>query len=217
MTPEKWERIARLLKAGPVSDRAAARQLGVRAQAVAAVRWDLGVPPFQRQRRQGWTQADFDEFAVPVRGGHKRWRGRTTDGVPRAGTNRTAYQLAFRLHHGREPVGPVWVVCQLKRCVEGAHLEDGVMRSEAVAPGDPRDLSGLTELPSAATWRGLDVVAVRAALGEKSMPPYPPLNPQEQRLGFRFRPAGMSFVELAVRLGLHPKTLTAWRNREGAA
>ncbi|MER6976015.1 hypothetical protein [Streptomyces carpinensis] len=199
---EKWERTARLLKAGPISNGAAAQQLRVRKQFVRQVREDLGMRPYWL-RRDPWTLADYEELSVPVGGGHRMWLGRhSTDGVPMAGKTQTAYRLAFRLHYGREPLGRCEGTCTRKACVAGEHQEDDVMRAAE---------------PGRLTYRGLDLVAIRKALRGK--PPYPPLALPEQRMAFRLADPAvglvreeLAVVELARRLGCCDQTIRRWRD-----
>lgn len=202
MSPEKWERIARLLKEGPVSNREAARRLRASTGTVAKVRADLGMAPYVVHRSEGWTARDYEELSVPLRGGHVRWRGRhSPTGAPMAGKELTAYRLAFRLHHGRDPVGRVTGTCRMKRCVAGAHLADAVVRAA----------KSVTESPAQATYQGLDMVAIRRALTGPA--PYPPLTLAEQRAGFRLAASSASVSELAGRLGLSERTVQRWRTQ----
>jgi hypothetical protein len=205
MNPQLWESIARLLKAAPISNREAARQLGVHARLVAEVREDLGLRAFLVHRQ--WTRDDFEEMSVPLRGGHRRWRGRCSHhGVPMAGRRLSAYQLSFRLHHGRQPVGKVLGTCRLKRCIEGAHLADDVLRAAA------KDPSALTELPAEATFQGMDMVAIRRCL--RGPQPWPKLkDPREKRFAFRFSDPAMSAAELGRRLGVRTETVQRWRTK----
>ncbi|MEU1853650.1 hypothetical protein ABZ499_31400 [Streptomyces sp. NPDC019990] len=133
---EARERAAELLKANPVSNDAAAALLGIDRKIVAEVRATLGIPRALPPRKQPteWTREAFEEMTVLLRGGHRRWRGRSTpDGVPMVGRTETAYRLAFRLHYEREPDGPVRVDCERKHCVEGSHLKDRIMRQDTLA------------------------------------------------------------------------------------
>jgi hypothetical protein len=207
VNPQKWERIARLLKERPISNGEASRLLHVRKRAVAEVRADLGIPPFFVRRGAQWTRDDFEEMSVQLRGGHRRWRGRHSgQGVPMAGKNVTAYRLSFRLHHGREPVGKVTGTCRLNRCVEGGHLVDALLRT---AP--PVDPSTLTALPAEATFQGMDVVAIRRCL--RGPQPWPELSLREARFAFRFSDPAMSAAELGRRLGVRAETIHRYRTK----
>ncbi|KQW13588.1 hypothetical protein [Streptomyces sp. Root369] len=205
MKPEKWERIARLLKAEYISNREAAARLGVGKEAVAEVRSDLGLPRFVLRRT--WTREEFEALAPLIRGGHRLWRGRRSpDGTPVAGQNVTAYRVSFRLHHQREPVGHVKTACTRKWCVEGSHLADDLLRTAAVV-----DAATLPELPAEATWRGMDIVAIRRCL--RGPEPWPALTLAEARFAFRFSNPDMGAAELGSRLGLRAETIQRYRTK----
>ncbi|MEW2568414.1 hypothetical protein [Streptomyces sp. NPDC047070] len=200
---ECWERVAQLLKSERLSNPAVAERCGVTVRFAARVRADLGLPAYH-YRRQMWSQAEFDSKTILLRGGHRVWRGRVSrDGTPMASRDESAYRIGFRLHHGREAVGPVRGTCTKKWCVAGAHRTDKVMRDEAAA-------RGLTELPTGATWRGLDLTAVRRALYGKE--PYPELSVDEKKLAARFA-GSLSQRELARRLDCCPRSAKAWREQ----
>ncbi|MFJ3249164.1 hypothetical protein [Streptomyces sp. NPDC086782] len=199
---QNWERVARLLKKEPISNIAVARQLRVDKAFVRQVREDLGMRPFWLHRDQ-WTVVDFEALSVPVGGGHRLWRGRfSTTNVPMAGRSETAYRLAFRLLHGREPVGRCEGTCTRKACVAGEHQEDDVMRA-----AEPGRLS----------YQGMDLVAIRKAL--RGTPPYPRLRPEEKRMAFRLADpslgvvaAAVPVIQLARRLGCCDQTIRRWRD-----
>jgi hypothetical protein len=203
VNPQKWERIARLLKSEYVSNKEVAQRLGVGKEAVAEVREDLGLPRFVLRRT--WTREEFEALAPRIRGGHRLWRGRRSpDGTPVAGQKVTAYRVSFRLHYQREPVGRVKGTCTRKWCVEGAHLADEVLRA-ARAAQEP------AELPTAATWRGMDIVAIRRCL--RGAPPWPELSLREARFAFRYSDPAMSSAELGRRIGLRPETVQRYRTK----
>ncbi|MEH0417884.1 hypothetical protein [Streptomyces sp. B21-083] len=69
--------------------------------------------------------------SVPVGGGHRRWTGstwKTTPSVWWQGAPHSAYKVAFRLHHGRDPEGMVTSACEVPLCVAGGCLLDQRMR-----------------------------------------------------------------------------------------
>lgn len=203
MNAEKWERIARELKTEDIGNKPLGARLGVCYTSVARVRADLGMPAF-RHRLKVWTPEEFERAAPKIQGGHRLWKGRFgPSGVPMANRVLTAYQLAFRLHHGREPVGKVMGRCRKKGCVEGAHLVDKVMRE---ATEDP---SSLTEMPAGATYAGMDLVAIRRCLYGPE--PWPALSLAEARFGFRFSNPSMPATELSKRLGLCSATVDRYR------
>jgi hypothetical protein len=79
-----------------------------------------------------WRDA-FEARTVAVDGGHLHWTGaRTgTSGTPVVafgGQVETAYRLAFRWWHGREPEGNVRPRCGYPHCVAGEHLADKRIR-----------------------------------------------------------------------------------------
>lgn len=65
-------------------------------------------------------------------GGHQRWTGHTdTNGFPRLNFRQrrlSVRQIAFRIHHGRDPRGRLSVGCDMADCVAGAHMEDQQIR-----------------------------------------------------------------------------------------
>lgn len=83
-----------------------------------------------------WEDA-FEQRTDPVEGGHLRWTGATgargTPVVAYRGQVETAYRLAFRWHHGREPQGNVRPTCDYPRCVAGEHLADRALREGGTA------------------------------------------------------------------------------------
>ncbi|MDX3067291.1 hypothetical protein PV518_34840 [Streptomyces sp. ND04-05B] len=124
-----------LLAEEDVSNRAVAQKLGVGDKRVNEVRKRVGLPSYVRGRRAAygsWKEA-FTAQSEPVTGGHRRWTG-TREGcgtpVVRHRTSiQTAYRVAFRLHHGREPEGKVSQSCEIPGCVAGEHQVDRVIRA----------------------------------------------------------------------------------------
>ncbi|MEH0579021.1 hypothetical protein QBA54_32130 [Streptomyces sp. B21-108] len=128
-----------LLAKEDVSNRAVALKLGIGDRRVDEVRKRVGLPSYVRGRRPAygsWKEA-FTEQSEAVEGGHRRWTGtREKCGTPvvRYRTSiQTAYRVAFRLHHQREPEGNVTRSCKIPGCVDGAHQQDRVMREAAKA------------------------------------------------------------------------------------
>ncbi|WP_141746611.1 hypothetical protein [Streptomyces sp. LUP30] len=83
--------------------------------------------PFTQQVEDAyWAFAVFDDL------GHAHWTGPTASNqspkVVAGEKPETAYRVAFRLHHGRQPDGPVHPACGIPRCVAGAHLMDAPLR-----------------------------------------------------------------------------------------
>lgn len=83
------------------------------------------------KRRPASIEAAFRANAEPVDGGHVRWTGSTSHTTPTmwfGGTTYSAYKVAFRIQHGRDPEGTVTSGCDVPHCVAGAHVEDQPMR-----------------------------------------------------------------------------------------
>lgn len=75
----------------------------------------------------------YHAYAVFTDNGHAHWTGPTASNhTPKVVVDGekpdTAYRVAFRLHHGRHPDGPVHPICGTPRCVAGAHLMDTPLR-----------------------------------------------------------------------------------------
>ncbi|WP_434593466.1 hypothetical protein [Streptomyces sp. A5-4] len=83
-----------------------------------------------------WEDA-FAQRTVAVEGGHVHWSGaignRGTPVVAWRSQVETAYRLAFRWHHGREPEGNVRPTCGYPCCVAGGHLADRRLREGGAA------------------------------------------------------------------------------------
>ncbi|MFD4315067.1 hypothetical protein [Streptomyces sp. NPDC058548] len=93
-----------------------------------------GSGPTPRLLASSWEDA-FAAYTVALTGGHLHWTGATgqrgTPVVAWRSRVETAYRLAFRWHHKREPVGNVRPSCDYPRCVAGEHLADRVIREGA--------------------------------------------------------------------------------------
>ncbi|WP_236592297.1 hypothetical protein [Streptomyces sp. NHF165] len=74
----------------------------------------------------------FAARSRPAGDGHREWIGTTTaSGAGRfryRGTDYTAYQAAWLLRTGREPVGTVRPTCDRPRCCDPAHVDDQATR-----------------------------------------------------------------------------------------
>jgi hypothetical protein len=84
-----------------------------------------------RQRRTRSLKDAFRQRFMLVDGGHRQWTGTTSHTTPSIwwqGTTHSAYKVAFRLHHGRDPEGMVTSVCEVRLCVAGGCLLDQRMR-----------------------------------------------------------------------------------------
>ncbi|WP_431980052.1 hypothetical protein [Streptomyces qinglanensis] len=129
--------IAALLREG-LSDRRIARQLRASTKVVAATREALGVPKHRPGRSPAVSLEDaFRSRTEPVAGGHLRWCGHHgTGGVPIVcfrGRKVSAYRVAFRIAHGREPQGYCTSECAYPGCVAPQCVEDEVLRTRTRA------------------------------------------------------------------------------------
>lgn len=101
---------------------------------VANARKALGVPAPTLCGRPLLPIPDlFHARTEPVDGGHLRWTGYVSKGVPtlgRRGRPYSAYRIAFTLKHGREPIGLVRSSCDYPRCVAPDHVQDQPMRQQ---------------------------------------------------------------------------------------
>lgn len=78
----------------------------------------------------------FHAHTEPADDGHVRWTGSKSHSTPAvwfAGSTYSAYRIAFRVHHGREPEGLVASACGVPGCVAGAHVEDRPMRQRSTS------------------------------------------------------------------------------------
>ncbi|MFE5140389.1 hypothetical protein ACFRDV_22375 [Streptomyces fagopyri] len=133
--------IAPLLKLD-LSNAEIARRLYVSPGVVARVRADLGMPPYRQAPENLRTK--FERHTTTVDDGHMVWTGqRTQDLVPvlshGSKSRITARRVAYRLAHGREPVGNVASTCQYEWCVAPACQADNVDRDRALATGPQLD------------------------------------------------------------------------------
>lgn len=128
-------RIAAMLRAGATYD-TIRDELHVGTLTIAAVRRQHGIPT-PSDRRRGNTAARAPEQTLahhsrPAPDGHTHWAGPIdASGKPILWNRHKAlngWRVAFRVHHGREPVGRVTVACDDPRCIAGAHLADRTIR-----------------------------------------------------------------------------------------
>lgn len=88
----------------------------------------------RRERTRPRPASLEDVFAAHVEDtgdGHARWNGPVAHQTPAVrfeGRMQSAYRVAFRLHHGREPVGQASPACGVPGCVAGGHVDDRPMR-----------------------------------------------------------------------------------------
>lgn len=92
--------------------------------------------PRPRRRSLRSLEGAFRARTEGAEGGHVRWTGTTSHATPAvwwAGSTYSAYRVAFRIHHGREPEGQVRPGCGVSLCVAGAHVEDRPMRQRSTS------------------------------------------------------------------------------------
>jgi hypothetical protein len=110
------------------------RELHVAPRTVQHTREALGLPAPRCGPPDTYTSEEdaYRSNSKAIDGGHQRWTGHTdTNGHPRLNFRQqrlSARQIAFRLHHGRDPQGQLSVGCDMAGCVAGAHLEDQQIR-----------------------------------------------------------------------------------------
>ncbi|MGW1463877.1 hypothetical protein ACWCPT_05915 [Streptomyces sp. NPDC002308] len=124
--------IAAMLHAGH-SDAEITRQLHVCNRTAAAARQTLGLDAHRRGRVAAPdAESLFWDRTAPVDGDHLTWTGSvSTSGVPSfrwKGATYTAGRTAFRIQHGRDPIGYAKAGCGYPGCVAPAHIEDQPMR-----------------------------------------------------------------------------------------
>lgn len=120
--------VAELLHAGHPNI-AIARQLHIDHRTVSEARRHLGMPKAARGRRAAATPEDlFWRRTQPTDDGHLLWTGhRNNNGVPclrHGGRGLSAYRIAFRIKHGRDPIGHVKSGCGVEGCVHPRCVED---------------------------------------------------------------------------------------------
>lgn len=136
--------ILELLHTG-LTDTAVAARIGCSRPTVRMVRVRNNLPaPLHGSTSKHHTFDDvYRAHAIPTTDGHMTWTGGhngVTPTVHHLHQGRSAYKIAFRLHHQREPQGLVKVGCHQPGCVAGAHLTDATIRKaiqEAEAAGRP--------------------------------------------------------------------------------
>ncbi|MCP3817803.1 helix-turn-helix domain-containing protein [Streptomyces sp. A3M-1-3] len=94
----------------------------------------LRLPPCKQGRRPaaGTIEDAFHARTEPVDGGHLKWTGHVDrSGTPIVSHRRvyqTANRVAFRIRHGREPIGKALPSCDYPGCVAPDHIDDQPMR-----------------------------------------------------------------------------------------
>lgn len=121
--------IAELLRAG-YSDRAIGRQLNVDpVGTVAPARKALGLPKAKSGYKAAASPEDlFWRRIKPTDDGHMEWTGyRNNTGAPslrHGGRQLSAYRIAYRIAHGREPDGYALPSCGRDGCAKPGHHSD---------------------------------------------------------------------------------------------
>lgn len=134
-----YEGIARALANGDpraLSNQALAERFACPPETVARVRRETGAPAYSagyRARRIAFEEA-YGAHVETVEGGHRRWTGTVSkDRVPMVSTRfgqETAARVAFRIAHGRPPVGHVKPTCEVPHCVAPDCMADRRLREE---------------------------------------------------------------------------------------
>jgi hypothetical protein len=113
------------------SDRYIGRTLHTNPKRVGRIRNEYGLPriaPVGLSLEQKWAT-----HTQPRDGGHLAWtgslRGGTFPVLAYRGGHYAARQIAFRMKHGRDPVGRVLAGCGWRPCVAPDHVEDARLRA----------------------------------------------------------------------------------------
>ncbi len=132
--------IEELLRAG-LSDRAIARQLAIPRGRITKARRDLGIPALPTHPRPRAVEDLFWRRVEFLDDGHWKWTGAHNEkgtpvlkhGARDEARNETAYRVAWRLQHSRDPEGLVLPGCGYDQCVRPGHVEDRVLRDQVGA------------------------------------------------------------------------------------
>ena len=122
------------------SSDAIARQLGVDRAAVRRIRTEFGLPAFVPAEQTRTLEEKWATFTRPVDGGHLEWTGGRSNGsTPSFMCSEqriSAYRIAFRIKHGREPQGYLRPSCGYDGCVAPGHHDDRLIRERTNATFD---------------------------------------------------------------------------------
>lgn len=214
------EPILELLRRGNMTESAIAAQLGISRPTVHNIRVKAGLPAPLHGSRARYTSMDDDyrAHARPTNNGHMEWTGIVAHhGAPMVRHRRhteSAFRIAFRLHHQREPQGKAAPACGQPGCVAGAHIEDRPMRlarqqrERAARPKGPQPNGtraeviellgqGLSNTQIAKILR-TDPHRVGRIRAEEGLPDVlPPVLPLEEKWRTRTRPVGDGHLKWA--------------------
>ncbi|MDX2698964.1 helix-turn-helix domain-containing protein [Streptomyces ipomoeae] len=133
------QRVAVLLLQGATYE-AISAEVGLSQPTIMKIRLDWNIPKAVREPRPSRTvAAALALYAEPYGDGHVRWTGPYSGRMPTLfadSRSHNARRVAFREHHGREPVGYVLTDCGRSGCMAGAHLTDLLMRSAGQSGGE---------------------------------------------------------------------------------
>lgn len=128
--------LAKLLLAGATYAEIRQQLGGVSDTTIARARRALRIPVPHRTRPARTPEESYALYATAYGDGHARWDGPWAGRMPQIwhnGRGCSALRVAFRMRHGREPVGNVRPVCGEHACVASGHLADRPMRERLTA------------------------------------------------------------------------------------
>lgn len=137
-----------------------ARALGMDRRDVRKIRNASGLPATLGYEQQPLTLTEkWTERTRPLDGGHLEWTGerQSTSRTPVMRYRGKAYSaaaIAFRIHHGTDPIGQAFAGCGLKHCVAPDHIDDTARRSRDRAA--LRVVLGTAERPTTCRRTGHD-------------------------------------------------------------
>lgn len=145
--PARDQRIRDLATTGHRNQEIAAI-VGISPSGVKVARRRLGLPPAEYTRSRPTHEQIFHTRTQTTDDGHLTWTGTTENGTPVI-SHTPAAHIAWRLHHGVDPVGHVRRTCDHDGCVLATHLEDATTRNRHRAA--LRAITGRTSLPDHCT------------------------------------------------------------------
>jgi hypothetical protein len=105
------------------------RELHCDKQRVRRIRAELDLPAYVPVEQTRTLEEKWQTLVQPVDGGHLEWVGErvNTAGTPVMRYKDGSYSpaaIAFRIQHGRDPVGYVIAECGMPQCVAPGHVDD---------------------------------------------------------------------------------------------